>query len=112
MRHKLAMLADGKFTAEAMRVLVSIQDEVVEQVAKSRAHELSPLEVSDREDEIGEWLEDHDIPGAWDYAPTFVGNGYLAAFDFNGDRQINSLVDYTQFKKRLGFSFSGFTPTI
>ena len=37
MRHKLAMLADGKFTPEALRVLVSIQDEVAEQVAKSRA---------------------------------------------------------------------------
>jgi CRP-like cAMP-binding protein len=33
MRHKLAMLADGKFTPEALRVLVSIQDEVAEQVA-------------------------------------------------------------------------------
>jgi len=36
MRHKLAMLADGKFTPEALRVLVSIQDEVAEQVAKSK----------------------------------------------------------------------------
>ncbi len=34
MRHKLAMLADGKFTPEALRVLVSIQDEVAEQVAQ------------------------------------------------------------------------------
>ena len=37
MRHKLAMLADGKFTPEALRVLVSIQDEVAEQVAKSKS---------------------------------------------------------------------------
>ena len=36
MRHKLAMLADGKFSPEALRVLVSIQDEVAEQVAKSK----------------------------------------------------------------------------
>jgi signal transduction histidine kinase len=75
MRHKLAMLADGKFTPEALRVLVRIQDEVAEQVAKSKAQELTALEASDREDQIGEWLEDHDIIGAWDYAPTFVDAG-------------------------------------
>jgi signal transduction histidine kinase len=75
MRHKLAMLADGKFTPEALRVLVSIQDEVAEQVAKSKAQELSALETSDREEQIGDWLEDHGIVGAWDYAPTFVEAG-------------------------------------
>ena len=75
MRHKLAMLADGKFTPEALRVLVSIQDEVAEQVAKSKHQELTALEASDREERIGEWLEDHGIIGAWDYAPTFVDAG-------------------------------------
>ena len=75
MRHKLAMLADGKFTPEALRVLVRIQDEVAEQVAKSKAQELTALEASDREERIGDWLEDHGIPGAWDFAPTFVDAG-------------------------------------
>jgi signal transduction histidine kinase len=75
MRHKLAMLADGKFTPEALRVLVSIQDEVAEQVAKSKNVELSALEASDREERIGDWLEDRGIIGAWEYAPTFVEAG-------------------------------------
>ncbi|MDG4663994.1 ATP-binding protein [Mycobacterium sp. 236(2023)] len=75
MRHKLAMLADGKFTPEALRVLISIQDEVAEQVAKSKGQELTALETSDREDQIGDWLEDHGISAAWDYAPTFVEAG-------------------------------------
>src|SRR6201991_781918 len=75
MRHKLSMLADGKFTPEALRVLVSIQDEVAEQVAKSKAHELTPLETSDREDEIGDWLEDRGIASGGGYAPTFVEAG-------------------------------------
>ena len=75
MRHKLAMLADGKFTPEALKVLVSIQDEVAEQVAKSKAQELTALETSDREDQIGDWLESHGIAAAWDYAPTFVEAG-------------------------------------
>jgi signal transduction histidine kinase len=72
-RHKLAMLADGKFTPQALRTLVAIQEEVAELVGK--AEELSPLEKSDREDAIGDWLEDHDISGAWDLAPTFVEAG-------------------------------------
>jgi signal transduction histidine kinase len=75
MRHKLAMLADGKFTPAALKVLVSIQDEVAEQVAKSKSQELSALETSDREDQIGDWLEAHNISSAWDYAPTFVEAG-------------------------------------
>ena len=75
MRHKLSMLADGKFTPEALRVLVSIQEEVAEQVAKSKAQQLTALETSDREDQVGDWLEDHGIAGGWDYAPTFVEAG-------------------------------------
>lgn len=75
MRHKLAMLADGKFSPEALKVLISVQDEVAEQVAKSKSQELSALEASDREDQLGDWLEDHGIPGAWDYPSTFVEAG-------------------------------------
>lgn len=75
MRHKLAMLADGKFTPEALRALISIQDEVTEQVAKSKAVELSALESSDREEQIGDWLEGRGIGGAWEWAPTFVEAG-------------------------------------
>jgi signal transduction histidine kinase len=80
MRHKLAMVAEAKFTPEALRVLVNIQDQVAEQVAKNKGLELSALEASDREDELGDWLEDHDIIGAWDYAPTFVEAGLDTAW--------------------------------
>ncbi|MFN8090077.1 MAG: ATP-binding protein [Mycobacterium sp.] len=75
MRHKLAMLADGKFTPDALRVLVRIQEEVAEQVAKAELRELTALETSDREDEVGDWLERHHIAAGWDYAPTFVEAG-------------------------------------
>ena len=40
-----------------------------------RSQELTALEASDREDQLGDWLEDHGIVGAWDYAPTFVEAG-------------------------------------
>lgn len=33
------------------------------------------LETSDREERLGEWLDEHGISGAWDYAPTFVDAG-------------------------------------
>jgi signal transduction histidine kinase len=89
MRHKLAMLANGKFSPEALRVLVSMQDQVAEQVAKSKSQELSALESSDREDQIGEWLEDHDIPGAWDYPSTFVEAG----LDIDWLEKISASVD-------------------
>jgi signal transduction histidine kinase len=89
MRHKLAMLADGKFTPEGLRVLVTIQEEVAEQVAKNKAQELTALEASDREDTIGDWLEDHEIVGAWDYAPTFVEAG----LDTDWLERISSSID-------------------
>ncbi|OMC38814.1 histidine kinase [Mycobacterium sp. GA-1841] len=89
MRHKLAMLADGKFTPQALRMLVTIQDEVAEQVAKNKGVELTALETSDREDEMGDWLEDHEIVGAWDYAPTFVEAG----LDIDWLERISASVD-------------------
>ena len=72
-----------------MRVLVSIQDEVAEQVAKSKAQELTALEASDREDQIGDWLEDHGISSAWDFAPTFVDAG----LDIDWLERISASVD-------------------
>jgi signal transduction histidine kinase len=89
MRLKLSMLADGKFTPEALCVLVRIQDEVAEHVAKSKAQELTALEASDREEQIGEWLEDHGFSTAWDYAPTFVDAG----LDIDWLERISASVD-------------------
>jgi len=75
MRGKLVMLADGTVTAEAMRALVRLQQQVADQVAKSTSQHLSSIETTDREDAVGEWLEDHGIDGGWDIAPTFVEGG-------------------------------------
>jgi signal transduction histidine kinase len=40
-----------------------------------KAPELSPLETSDREDELGDWFEDHGVSGGYDLAATFVAAG-------------------------------------
>ena len=37
--------------------------------------DLSPLDRSEREEEITAWLEDHDVADAWDIAGTFVDAG-------------------------------------
>jgi signal transduction histidine kinase len=73
MRHKLAMLADGGIDPKTLPALVQLQEEAVERVAK--APKLGPIEASDREDELGDWLEDHGVRGGWDLAPTLVAGG-------------------------------------
>jgi len=73
MRHKLGMIATGPYARSALETLVEIQERTAEQVAK--ATPLSPLEASDREDALGDWLDDHGIAGGWQLAPTFVQAG-------------------------------------
>ena len=75
MRHKLAMLADGTISPETLSALVRLQERVAEQVAKTSTEHLSALETSDREDAVGDWLDEHGIDGGWDIAPTFVEGG-------------------------------------
>jgi len=75
MRGKLVMLADGTVSPETLDALVRLQEAVAEQVAKSASQHMTALETSDREDAIGEWLEDHDVGGGWDIAPTLVEGG-------------------------------------
>jgi signal transduction histidine kinase len=75
MRQKLAMLADGTVTPEALRALVRLQEELAEQVAKSASANMTAIETADLEDAVGEWLEDHGVDGGWDIAPTFVEGG-------------------------------------
>jgi signal transduction histidine kinase len=75
MRQKLAMLADGTVTPEALRALVRLQEEVAAQVGKSASANLSAIETADLEDAVGEWLDEHGVEDGWDIAPTFVEGG-------------------------------------
>ncbi|MBP2336677.1 signal transduction histidine kinase [Saccharothrix coeruleofusca] len=78
MRHKLAMLAGGSIDPATLPVLVELQAEAVERVAK--APELGPMEAADREDEVGEWLAAHGVEGGWELAPTLVAGGLDVAW--------------------------------
>ena len=76
MRHKLAMLADGEVQPRgAARAGHASRTRSPSRWRSPSRVELTALEASDREDAIGDWLEDHGIAGAWDYAPTFVEAG-------------------------------------
>jgi signal transduction histidine kinase len=78
MRHKLALLAGGPLDPRTLRVLTDLQEKAVAGI--SSAPTLSPMDTSDAEDAIGEWLEDHGVSGAWDLAPTFVQAGVDTTF--------------------------------
>jgi signal transduction histidine kinase len=73
MRHKLALLADGRIDGSVLRALTGLQAGFVARVAT--APELTALARADREDELGDWLDAHGIGGAWDLAAVFVPAG-------------------------------------
>ncbi|MGK5115494.1 MULTISPECIES: ATP-binding protein [unclassified Geodermatophilus] len=73
MRHKLALLSAGRLDGAVLRSLTGLQEELVARV--SSAPDLTALQRSDREDELGDWLDDHDIGGAWELAGVFVSAG-------------------------------------
>jgi signal transduction histidine kinase len=78
MRHKLGMIAGGKWDRTTLETLIRLQEEAAERVPKAVA--LSPMEASDREDIISDWLDEHGVRDGWDLAPTFVAAGLDAAW--------------------------------
>ena len=73
MRAKLGMLASGKVDPESLMTLSVMQEEAIEKAAK--APELSAVQASDREDEISDWLDDHNLLNGWQLAPILVASG-------------------------------------
>ncbi|MFG2787998.1 ATP-binding protein [Streptomyces sp. NPDC048419] len=97
MRHKLAIIAQGSYTPEVMANLIDIQERTAERVAK--APTLSPLEASDREDTLSDWLDDHDIQDGWRIAPTFV----QAGLDVDWLDQVAAAVDEELLPNAIGW---------
>jgi signal transduction histidine kinase len=73
MRHKLGMIASGKWDRTTLVTLIRLQEEAADRVPKAQA--LTPLEAADREDAITDWLADHGCQDGWQLAPTFVAAG-------------------------------------
>jgi signal transduction histidine kinase len=73
MRKKLAMIADGRIDPAQLMALTQLQESVIERAAK--APTLTAIEASDREDELSDWLDEHDASGGWDLAPVLTQGG-------------------------------------
>ena len=73
MRHKLGALASGKLDGATLHQLTAVQDEAIERLPK--APNLTPMQTSDAEDQITDWLDAHHIEGGWELAPTLVAAG-------------------------------------
>ncbi|MCW2538462.1 MAG: putative two-component sensor histidine kinase [Frankiales bacterium] len=78
MRHKLALIAAGPYDRATLEVLIHLQEDAVEHVAK--APDLSPIEATDREDQLSEWLDAHGVGNSWSLAPIFVQAGLEESF--------------------------------
>ncbi|MEU4421338.1 ATP-binding protein [Actinoplanes sp. NPDC024001] len=70
MRMKLGKLAAGKVAPDRLTALLELQEEVIERAAKAPA--LTAMQTADLEDELGDWMEQHEITAAWDVAPVFA----------------------------------------
>ncbi|XVU23703.1 ATP-binding protein [Actinoplanes sp. CA-054009] len=73
MRHKLGMLAAGKVPPDRLVELVELQEDVIERAAKAPV--LTAMQVADREDELGDWMDERNVTGAWDLAAVFAQGG-------------------------------------
>jgi signal transduction histidine kinase len=78
MRHKLGIIAAGRYEPATLETLIKQQERAAEQVAK--APTLSPIEAADREDAVADWLDGHGIDGGWSLAPVFVQAGLDAGW--------------------------------
>ncbi len=77
MRHALATIASG-FDPNTLSSLVRLEEEAV--VGAHTARQLGPMEASDLEDRLGEWLGDRHVADGWDLAPVFVQAGLDEAY--------------------------------
>jgi signal transduction histidine kinase len=73
MRHKLGLIAAGSWDRTTLVTLIRLQEEAADRVPKAQA--LTPMEASDREDAIADWLEERGCHDGWQLAPTFVAAG-------------------------------------
>lgn len=73
MRHKLALLSEGRIDGSVLRALTALQEEFVARVGGAR--DLSALARADLEDQLGEWLEEREVTQPWELAGVFVAAG-------------------------------------
>ncbi|GAA2008288.1 ATP-binding protein [Catenulispora subtropica] len=82
-RSALGEIAAEPEWAPGLETLVAVLNRAVEQAALRKTGALGPLEISDLEDAVTDWLDDRDVPDGWRLAPTFVQAG-LEVTDLDG----------------------------
>ena len=70
----LQQMADGDLTADQFTTLDGLRHELTP-AALQAGGPPDALELADREEELGDWLDDHDVPRSWDVAPTLAAAG-------------------------------------
>ena len=78
MRRKLGAIAGGGWDSTTLQTLIQLQEEAADGVPKAPA--LSPLQASDREDAITDWLDSRGISDGWQLAPGLVAAGLDVAW--------------------------------
>jgi signal transduction histidine kinase len=78
MRTEIGKVIRSDFTVGQLEALADLAGRALER--RKAAPQLSPLEASDREDELAGWLEDHGVAESWEIAPTLVAAGLDAAW--------------------------------
>ncbi|MGN9910492.1 ATP-binding protein [Phytohabitans sp. LJ34] len=82
MRHKLAMIAEGKINVKQLHRLVELQEAAVKRAAN--APKLKALETNEAEDAVVDWLQDRGLSSGFEYdhAATLVaGDANVAWLD-------------------------------
>jgi signal transduction histidine kinase len=78
MRQQLGAIAGRGWDRTTLQTLIRLQEEAAERVPK--APPLSPLEASEVEDAVADWLGSHGISDGWQMAPAFVAAGLDVAW--------------------------------
>ena len=73
MRHKLGILTKQPYHQVTLESLIDLQERAVERVSKAPV--LGPMEASDAEDAVSDWLDGYGIQGSWNLAPVLVQAG-------------------------------------
>lgn len=71
-------LATGRLTPAQVRAALDLQSDAIARSPATRT--LSAIEIGRLEEDIGAWLEAHDVTNQWDLAPTFVAVGLDVAW--------------------------------
>jgi signal transduction histidine kinase len=78
MRAEIGRVVSSDLTAEQVDAVGRLADEAL--ARRKAVAQLTPLEASDREDELADWLDDHDVAESWEVAPTLVAAGLDVAW--------------------------------